>query len=269
MSRMIEYTPGQILGPHGLIYLEDAEWYIQASGKRVRQAKFECPYCEEHTHFIARIGNVKNGHTKSCGCLNEKARKERIIAYNNSNPDPWNKIHYNEGDEIGDNGVTYIKEYEERDRSPQGFAYRKCWFTCPVCGEPFVSMLSNVSRNKTKACGIHNSLGEEKISKYLSQLNINFETQKTFKDCYSEKGWPYKFDFYLPKYNCCIEYDGEQHFNARQEGFFTEDRVKDIQKRDIEKNKYCKDNNIYLIRIPYTEYNNLTKEQILNMLESL
>ena len=53
------------------------------------------------------------------------------------------------------------------------------------------------------------------------------------------------FDFYInDKY--IVEYDGEQHFKNTK--FFDFYKCK---KHDLIKNKYCFDNNIPLIRIPY------------------
>ena len=116
---------------------------------------------------------------------------------------------------------------------------------------------------RIRSCGCSiESHGEEKTRIFLQSLNINFETQKTFNKCRNPKtNMPLRFDFYLPDCNCCIEYDGEQHF--KENSFFRDD-LKEIQKRDNIKTQYCKDNNIKLIRIPYTEFNNikeiLTKE---------
>ena len=89
-------------------------------------------------------------------------------------------------------------------------------------------------------------------------MGLTVETQKTFKSCFNVEGQYYKFDFYLPEYNLLIEYDGEQHFKAREKGYFTEDKLQIIQQRDAYKNQWCKDNNIPLIlRIPYTDFNKL------------
>lgn len=79
-----------------------------------------------------------------------------------------------------------------------------------------------------------NSKGEAKIQKILEENNIYFETQKTFKDCKDQGNL--KFDFYLPNYNCCIEYDGIQHFENKSNGYFTEEKLKGIKKRDSIKN---------------------------------
>ena len=65
------------------------------------------------------------------------------------------------------------------------------------------------------------------------------------------------FDFYLPKFNTCIEYDGEQHFKpvdfAGKGEKWAEQQFAQIQIRDNIKNVYCIDNSIQLLRIKYTE----------------
>lgn len=90
------------------------------------------------------------------------------------------------------------------------------------------------------------SAGELEIKNILDSRNIKYERQKKFDDCKNRNKLP--FDFYLPDYNICIEYDGRQHFNERTM-YFTED----IEINDNIKTEYCKDNNIELIRIRYDE----------------
>lgn len=70
-----------------------------------------------------------------------------------------------------------------------------------------------------------------------------------------------RFDFYINEDNYLIEYDGEQHFKDTN-GFF-KTTLEEIQKRDIFKNQWCKENNIPLIRIPYTRYDDLCIEDLL------
>lgn len=75
--------------------------------------------------------------------------------------------------------------------------------------------------------------------------------QHTFQDCKNPKtNAILRFDFYLPDYNCCIEYDGIQHYKDND---FFKSTVKENQYRDETKNLYCKNNNIDLIRISYKE----------------
>ena len=101
--------------------------------------------------------------------------------------------------------------------------------------------------------------GEEKVEKILSKNSINFIEQYWFKDCRYK--YPLKFDFYLPENNICIEYDGLGHFEPINFGGKREEEVIEIFKegqiRDQIKNKYCKDNNITLIRIPYWDFDNI------------
>ena len=52
-------------------------------------------------------------------------------------------------------------------------------------------------------------------------------------------------------YNLCIEYDGEQHFMPK-EFFGGEEGFSRRQQLDKLKDKYCEENGIKLIRIPYT-----------------
>ena len=80
---------------------------------------------------------------------------------------------------------------------------------------------------------------------------------KRFDTCKFSNGYYAYFDFYVDnKY--LIEYDGLQHFIAKQGGWNTEDNLKKTQLRDEFKNQWGKDNNIPLIRIPYTKLKTLT-----------
>jgi hypothetical protein len=100
-------------------------------------------------------------------------------------------------------------------------------------------------------CPICNmSKGEIKIENFFNYNKINFERQKRFIGCKNIK--PLPFDFYLPEYNICIEYDGEQHFKYK-DCFGGEVAFIEREKYDKIKNDYCKDSNIQLIRIKYTE----------------
>ena len=106
-------------------------------------------------------------------------------------------------------------------------------------------------------CPICNlSKGEIEIINYLKVNNTTYISQKRFKDCKYKKTLP--FDFYLPNKNICIEYDGEQHYQIK-EHWGGEKEFKTIQIKDNIKTKYCKDNNIKLIRISYYEINEIQK----------
>lgn len=99
------------------------------------------------------------------------------------------------------------------------------------------------------------SSGELEIINFLNKNNINYESQYAFDGCRDKKVLP--FDFYVPDYNICIEFDGEQHFRPFE--IFGGEAGFDIRvKHDNIKNEYCKSNNIKLIRIPYYEFKNIS-----------
>lgn len=92
------------------------------------------------------------------------------------------------------------------------------------------------------------SVGEKRIAEYLKRKNIDFEYQKRYKDCRDINVLP--FDFYLPKYNAIIEFDGYQHYyNVKQFG----NSLEYTQYHDKIKTQYCATKNINLLRIPYWE----------------
>ena len=93
------------------------------------------------------------------------------------------------------------------------------------------------------------SKGEKYIRKWLNGQHINNVEQKRFEDCRDKL--PLPFDFYLPEYNLIIEYDGRQHFE-QVELWGGEHGLEERQRHDAIKNQYCKNNNINLLRIPYT-----------------
>ncbi len=97
------------------------------------------------------------------------------------------------------------------------------------------------------------SSGEQEVARILDKYNIIYNIQYRFNDCRSVL--PLPFDFYLPQYNCCIEFDGKQHYTGRRD-----DTEKDIENRKIRDNiktNYCNQNNIKLIRIPYWNFQNI------------
>lgn len=120
---------------------------------------------------------------------------------------------------------------------------------CNVCGCLWNATPDNIlSGYGCPECSM--SKGEKKVKKYLTDRGINYIPQYTFDDCKNYNVLP--FDFYLPDYNICIEYDGIQHFKPID--FFGGQETFDSQmNRDRIKTNYCLLNNINLIRIKYND----------------
>jgi hypothetical protein len=96
------------------------------------------------------------------------------------------------------------------------------------------------------------SKGEQVIVNYLDDNCIDYNTQKTFENCKDKK--LLKFDFYIEKWNLCIEYDGEQHFKEIKH-FGGAEGLENTQKRDKIKDDHCEKNDIGLIRIRFDQPN--------------
>lgn len=101
-------------------------------------------------------------------------------------------------------------------------------------------------------CYRKKSKGEQRIEKWLINHKINYISQYPLSLKTDMKR--YKFDFYLPDFNIAIEYNGEQHYIKKKDFF---DGLEITQNRDRKKKEYCLENNIELLIIPYTEYDNI------------
>lgn len=110
-----------------------------------------------------------------------------------------------------------------------------------------------------KECSRTKSNGEIETSNVLNSYGVRFVEQKIFSKCKDKNYLP--FDFYLLDYNVLIEFDGEQHYSVvRFNGMNQQDAENNfitIKKHDEIKTQFCIDNNIPLIRIPYTERGNI------------
>lgn len=133
---------------------------------------------------------------------------------------------------------------------------------CPVHGVFEQTSINHLSGRGCPVCRI--SGGENKIIKTLNEFSIKYDFQKTFDGCKYKQ--LLQFDFYLPEFNVCIEYDGKQHYKPI-DWFGGEENFKKQQLRDEIKEDYCKNNGIDLLRIPYTEFDNI-KEIIINKIRN-
>jgi len=82
--------------------------------------------------------------------------------------------------------------------------------------------------------------------------------KKKFESCVNKNNNKLPFDFYLNDYNICIEYDGQHHFQIVSK-YGGEDFFKKVQDHDVIKTKWCLENNIKLIRMPYKKKNKIFK----------
>ena len=142
---------------------------------------------------------------------------------------------------------------------------KNAWWICQCeCGNIVYVKGVKLRNGHTQSCGCLKSKGEEKINYLLSKNNIIYKTQISFPDCIYKE--PLKFDFAIYNKNnqllYLIEYDGKQHFYPVP-FFGGEKRFEEQQKRDQIKNEYCQKNHIPLLRIPYTQLEKLTIQDLI------
>lgn len=121
------------------------------------------------------------------------------------------------------------------------------------CGNVYTTSLAcyELGVQQCFSCSCKESTREREIRNILESNKIDFIQEKKFKDC--KDILPLPFDFYLPNYNLCIEFDGQHHY----EPIFGVKHYESTSKHDAIKNEYCENNNIHLLRIPYWDGNNI------------
>ena len=190
--------------------------------------------CDKGHIHKTKINSLKNG--KRCKeCSTERASKKRIIPY--------------------EKRKEFVESFGYKLLTPKedyGKLHDKYLFECNN-KHKYQATLSDFQQGcRCPVCNLYK--GEEKVKLILEKYNIDYIAQYKFDDCKFYHRLP--FDFYLPEYNVCIEYDGKQHFQfVNTWGGYDEFVNRKI--RDTIKNEYCKNNGIKLIRIPYWEFDNI------------
>lgn len=179
------------------------------------------------THLLSGIGCAK------CAGVTTKTTKQFIDELFNINP--------------------YIKVLGEYQGNKNGI---KC--KCLIDGHIWYPSPNSLLEGKgCPTC--KSSKGEKRVAKYLKLSTVNFKSQHIFDGCKNINNL--LFDFYIPTYNTAIEYDGEYHYKIikyKNESFETaEKRFLQQQINDNIKTQYCDEHNIKLIRIPYTEFDEI------------
>jgi very-short-patch-repair endonuclease len=206
--------------------------YIEHNGKSM--CKFICPNCGEV--FEKYWDNLKsNGICTNCTDKRKKTLEERQISADIYNP-----------------GIKIINEFK---RGGDWWVKYKC-----VCGRTEEKKWEKIRQGEhCNHCA--QSRGENAIERFLDSNNINLIRQKEFDDLFGLSGYrKLLYDFYLPDYNLLIEYDGQFHFgviNISHSKKKNEEHFLRQKEHDKIKNEYVKNNGIKLLRIPYTEYENI------------
>ena len=138
-------------------------------------------------------------------------------------------------------------------------------FECVNCGAHIYRMTptnkSDIETCHCPNCNENKYKGEVRVQNYLKDHDIPFKTQFKFADCVYKSMLPFDCAVFNDDDNltCLIEYDGEQHYKFIKHWHGDEEGFKLQKLRDKIKTDYCASHGIPLIRIPYTEYDNIEK----------
>ena len=213
--------------------------YVVEHKIKTKRTYWKCQ-CDCGNILTVRGSHLKNGTTKSCGCLIKDTRIPNLV-----------------NQKFGK--LLVLELTNERDE------YRNVKWKCQCeCGRITYPTTNHLLRGLSQSCGNCNkSLGENKIFCLLKENNISFEKQKTFQTCrFPDTNNLGFFDFYINN-TFLLEFDGEQHFHTKNHGWDNEANFLKTKQHDLYKNQWCKENNIPLKRIPYWELKNLTIEDIM------
>lgn len=212
--------------------------------KNIKKVEWICQCdCGNITRVITNY--LKTGHTKSCGCW--RAENAAQLFTKNITNQKFGKL-------------TALESTDKR--GADGSIIWKC--SCD-CGSIHYASTNSLMMGGIVSCGCLRSKGEKKINEILFENHIKFQTQYWFSDL-KDKHYLY-FDFAILNddntLKCLIEYQGIQHYNPKAlHGAWTNTP----QEHDKMKREYCKEKNITLIEIPYTDFNILDWEYLKNKL---
>lgn len=211
---------------------------------------FQCDQCAKI--FQRRWSDVFNKH---CGCRDCRYKKQREI---NRKPRNGNKYLSEYTD------ICLDWDYSKNQRNPEEYAGKSAeivWWKCHICQTEWMASICHRTYSKSRCpkCANKITQGELIIAHILHKNNIKYQREKCFNGCKDK--YYLRYDFYLPDYNVCIEYDGVQHYQPTVFNDIDEEKAEQklqyTQKHDDIKNNYCIENNIKLIRVPYWEKSNI------------
>lgn len=145
--------------------------------------------------------------------------------------------------------------------------HQKKSFTCPNCGKSNTQIVNNVTKRNhisCPSCDDNISTPNKIMYHLLSQINIEFETEKTFDWGLNKDGNKVKYDFFVENKNLIVEMNGLQHYLRpfHEDGrTLEEEQENDLLKRELALSNGIKNYIVIDARVSDYEY---LKDNILN-----
>lgn len=222
-----------------------------------KHTAWKCQCVRDGNLVSVRADHLVEGRIMSCGCYNSEIASKRMKQLNYKGK--------NMKDIAGQQSGFLVALFPTDERISYGLKDSRVIWQCecrnPAHEKPILcyATSTDITTKNKLSCGCIKSKGEITIINLLTKNNIFYEKEKTFQNCKSEKGYYYRFDFFVEN-TYIIEFDGKQHFFENNAGW--DESLENIQKRDQEKTNWAKNNNIPIIRIPYDHLPNLCLEDL-------
>ena len=215
---------------------------LERDGSKDNRAMWRCQ-CKCGKQVTVSGKALRNGTTQSCGCL----WTENLIKRN---------MERGGGDLSGQRfgKLTVIKFSHWLDHN-NGHRDRM-WLCKCDCGNECIVNHRYLRVGDTESCGCIKSRGNATIMRWLNSNHKLYQSEYGFEGFISPSGNQYKFDFAIfnedGTIKCLIEYQGNIHFEVGS-GWNNTAALEDCQRRDKIKFDFCKEKNITLHYITYTE----------------
>ena len=206
--------------------------------------------CDCGTEKLVNKQSLKRGLSKSCGCLQKEIAIEHLEL---ANAAIAKKREQDVASYIGKKyGELTIDDYiyvPHKDGSGGRYHF-KC--TCS-CGTKTTVERTNLLSGHTRSCGCISSWANKEMDDILTKLNILFKREYRFDDCRDKKPLPFDFAIFneVNELIGLIELNGSQHYATIPRDFYSKEHLASIKHHDYLKEKFCIDNDIPLLIIPY------------------
>lgn len=197
--------------------------------------------CECGTVKSVFGGSLKQGSSKSCGCLKKKLAKERFKE--------------NASNHIGEkHGLLTIEGIELKGQD--------YYYICKCdCGNKATILGKRLFSGETTSCGCINFKANALMAQILEKYQIPFKREYRFEDCKDKSTLPFDFALFNNENELIglIENNGDQHYSSRGTQWNTPERLIYTQRHDYIKQTFAENNRIPLLIIPYQYFNELEK----------
>jgi len=226
-ARVLEKLDGSIIK----LWFFDG-WHVSTNGTIIYWL-CECS-CKEKTKTSVASRDLRNGHTKSCGCYKKEVEKEYLTL----------------------EGVTFgiIKVLKRVENTIQPNNTSKIQYLCKCeCGNRKVIRAGDLKSGHSKSCGcLRESFISSKLKNYFQNNHEGIIEYRGLKNP-KTKRW-LRFDIYLPKEKVFIEIHGLQHYKLGNWHYRQSKNTKKSPEEEFEyqkykdkiKKKFAKKNGLYI-----------------------